>query len=281
DWSQERFEYIKEKLTYFLLQVGFRKQKVFFVPTSGFTGENLLRRKNPALSSWYSGPTLIEQIDAFETPHRTLDKPFRMSIVDLFKGGIGAGGGSVSVSGRIEAGSVQIGDQLVVMPINEVGTVKALEIGEEPAKWAAAGDNILMSLAGLDILHLSTGNIVCDVNKPITVTSYFRAQIVTFDIHIPLTIGVPVILHHQSLTEPATITKLTAILNKNTGEIIKKNPRALTKNVTATVEIKVKRPICIETFQDSKELGRFMLRAGSTTVAAGIGGFILLCWIVP
>ncbi|TPX66955.1 hypothetical protein SpCBS45565_g04109 [Spizellomyces sp. 'palustris'] len=271
DWSKTRFDEISEKLSHFLSQVGFRKQKVTFIPTSGYTGENLVKRASDKLKAWYSGSTLVEQIDAFEAPQRAVDKPFRLSIADYFKGGIGAGGGgAVSVSGRIEAGSVQVGEVVLVMPINEYGTVRALEVSEEAVKWAAAGDSVLMSLTGVEIAHINVGSILCDPSAPVAVTSHFRAQIVTFDIQIPLTIGVPVVLHHQSLTEQSTITKLSALLNKSTGETIKKNPRALPKNVTAVVEIKTSRPVCLETFKDSKELGRFMLRAGPVTVAAGI-----------
>jgi len=64
---------------------------------------------------------------------------------------------------------------------------------------------------------------------------------------------------------------LIATIDKGTGEIIKKNPRHLGKNTTATVEIKLNgRAIPLETFKDSKELGRVMLRKGGETVAAGI-----------
>lgn len=67
------------------------------------------------------------------------------------------------------------------------------------------------------------------------------------------------------------MSKLVSIVNKSSGEVIKKNPRFLTKNVTAIVEIKIKtRAVCLEAFKDSKELGRFMLRLGGNTVAAGI-----------
>jgi len=50
----------------------------------------------------------------------------RLSITDLFKGGIGGKGGSgyVSVSGKIEAGSMQIGESVLLMPANEVGIIK-------------------------------------------------------------------------------------------------------------------------------------------------------------
>lgn len=46
--------------------------------------------------------------------------------------------------------------------------------------------------------------------------------------------------------------------------------RCLTKNTSAIVEIEVNKPICIELFKDFKALGRFMLRYGGATIAAGL-----------
>ncbi len=46
--------------------------------------------------------------------------------------------------------------------------------------------------------------------------------------------------------------------------------RCLTKNSSAIVDIELSRPLCVELYQDSKELGRFMLRFAGNTIAAGI-----------
>ena len=40
--------------------------------------------------------------------------------------------------------------------------------------------------------------------------------------------------------------------------------------VCAQVEITTESPVCVETYAESKELGRFMLRAGGKTIAAGM-----------
>ncbi len=46
--------------------------------------------------------------------------------------------------------------------------------------------------------------------------------------------------------------------------------RCLTKNCTAVIQIRLSRPMCLELYQESKDLGRFMLRSGGNTIAAGI-----------
>lgn len=48
------------------------------------------------------------------------------------------------------------------------------------------------------------------------------------------------------------------------------SPRCLTKNSNAEVVIHTYKPVCVELYKDYKDLGRFMLRYGSETIAAGI-----------
>ncbi|KAI8877204.1 hypothetical protein K501DRAFT_298387 [Backusella circina FSU 941] len=271
DWSEARFKEIVSKLGQYLVQVGFRKSSLKFIPVSGLTGENLVTKSQIPELSWYKqGPSLMEQIDLFEPPTRLLDKPLRMRVTDFFKGGIGSSGG-VSVAGNIESGTIQLGEKVLVVPGNEVGTVKTLQANEVSSQWAAAGDSVVMTLANLDIMKLSNGCIICSGINPVPVTSLFEAQIVVFDIRIPITPGYPIVLHHGSLDEPASIVKLNQILDKSTGQVIKKNPKALTKGMTAKIQIKLAHhAIPLETFKDNKQLGRIMLRKGGETVAAGV-----------
>ena len=63
---------------------------------------------------------------------------------------------------------------------------------------------------------------------------------------------------------------MIASLDKSNGEVIRKFPRCLTKNSSGIVDIQLNRAICLELYQDYKELGRFMLRSKGATIAAGI-----------
>ncbi|CAG8580917.1 7997_t:CDS:10, partial [Dentiscutata heterogama] len=152
EWSKARYDEIVEKLGAFLSQAGFRKDKIAYIPCSGLIGENIIRR-SPGILNWYSGETLVQQIDKFEPPTRLLEKPFRLSVSDFFKGGIGNIAG-VTVAGRIESGTIQVGEEIIVIPGGESGVVKSLIVNEESSKWAAAGDSVMLTLTDLDILQL-------------------------------------------------------------------------------------------------------------------------------
>eukprot|EP01135_Chromosphaera_perkinsii_P004444 Nk52_evm22s281 gene=Nk52_evmTU22s281 len=269
NWSQPRFEDIVSSLKPFLKQIGFKSKNVSFIPCSGLTGVNLVKNEEAELKKWYTGKTLIEQIDCFEEPVRNVDLPFRFSVGDIYKGPTGG----LWVSGKTESGHIQIGDNVAIMPTKanpEFGTVKNIEMRNEPVDWVASGDSASLQLVGVDPACINTGYILCAPENPIPVAIKIRARVIVFDIDIPLTKGNPVVFHTQCLDEPAIVSKLVSLLNKTTGEVIKDRPRALPSGCTAIVEIKLHRLVCLELYQDNKTLGRFMLRAGSQTVAAGI-----------
>uniref|UniRef100_A0A8C9SNB0 HBS1-like protein n=1 Tax=Scleropages formosus TaxID=113540 RepID=A0A8C9SNB0_SCLFO len=220
-WQQERFQEILSKLGHFLKQAGFKDSDVSYIPTSGLSGENLSARSTvPELTAWYKGPCLLEQIDAFKPPQRSVEKAFRLCVSDVFKG---------------------------------------IALHEEPIDWAAAGDHVSLTVTGMDIIKINVGCVFCDPKEPIRSCSRFRARILLFNIELPVTQGFPVLLHYQTVSEPATIRKLVSVLHKSSGEVIKKKPKCLSKGQNAIVEIQTQRPVALELYKDFKELGRFML----------------------
>ncbi|XP_072912425.1 HBS1-like protein isoform X1 [Hemitrygon akajei] len=266
-WQPERFKEISIKLGHFLKQAGFKDSDVAYVPTAGLTGENLTARSQVAeLRAWYNGPCLLEQIDSFKSPQRPVEKPFRLCVSDVFKDQ----GSGFNVAGKIEAGYVQTGDRVLVVPPNETCTVKGITLHEEPLDWAAAGDHVILTVTGVDIIKINVGCIFCDPKAPIKTCTRFRARVLIFNIDIPVTQGLPVLLHYQTLSEPCTIRRLVSVLHKSSGEVLKKKPKCLTKGQNALIELQAQRPVSLELYKDFKELGRFMLRYGGSTIAAGV-----------
>jgi len=139
-----------------------------------------------------------------------------------------------------------------------------------PQPIGLAGDFISVSLAGYDAQTIYSGCVLCDILLPIPVTSVLEARVVVFNVDFPIVRGHQVVLHYQSSSESATVSRLLAELNKSTGEVIKKNPRIIKKNTHALIKINLSRPICVEVYSDIRQLGRVMLRSAGTTIAAGL-----------
>ncbi|OCF36633.1 elongation factor 1 alpha-like protein [Kwoniella heveanensis BCC8398] len=281
-WSQDRYDDIVDALKPFLVSAGFSAAKTTFMPLAAMEGINVLENNAEELKAWYDGPTLIDALaDKVEVPARPYDSPLRIPLSNVFKGQTAVASG-VAVSGRLCSGVVQVGDRLRAVPGDEVATVRTIEVDDDSAPYAVAGQNVTLYLSGIDAIHLSIGTVLCPTSLPVPLVNKFTAQILVFDLSSPIITGTAVELFHHSMNLPATISRLVSISEK--GLVVKKNPRVLQKGTTATVELTLrpnngngssnstssKAPsIPLETTADNKEMGRVLIRRGGETIAAG------------
>eukprot|EP00096_Caligus_rogercresseyi_P016218 TRINITY_DN879_c0_g1_i2.p1 TRINITY_DN879_c0_g1~~TRINITY_DN879_c0_g1_i2.p1 ORF type:complete len:442 (+),score=83.67 TRINITY_DN879_c0_g1_i2:267-1592(+) len=261
-WSETRFLDIKAKMESFLRGIGYKKSEVSYVPVSGLSGENILKSPD-ALSLWkIPYGTLIEAIEGIGAPLRLFEKPFRLSINDVFKAEQSSG---ISLSGRVESGYVLKDDRVLLNPSSELGTVKNIScVGP-----AFAGDSVILNVVGLSDT-VAPGGVLSDPRVPLKVSKRFRGRIVVFDASSPLIKGSPVVLHMGPVSTSAVLSKLISLIDKATGAPLKKNPRVLPQNSNALVEIRSEVPLCLELYSEIRDLGRFLLRSGGRTLAAGL-----------
>lgn len=257
DWSKDRFEEIEQQVSAFLTVAGFQPKNISFIPCSGLTGDNIVRRATDPRVSWYNGPILIEQLETSESIFRALGKPLRLTIGDIFRGGVQ---NPLSISGRLEAGSVQIGDKLLTVPSGETAYVKGIEVDQEPSDWAVAGQNAILHLTDIDSIHLKSGDVICPPSAPIKSITTFTTKILAFEHITPMHVDV----HRGRLHAPGRITQLIAVLDKGSGAVVKKKPRLVQPGSVARVVVEMEVAVPLEA------PGRVVLRAGGETVAAGL-----------
>lgn len=89
-------------------------------------------------------------------PERSIDKPFRMSISDIYKGTTSG----LCVYGRVETGVLRANDKILVCPLKEQATVKNITI-DDVARSSFAGDHVAVTLSGVDVSNISVGCILC------------------------------------------------------------------------------------------------------------------------
>jgi elongation factor 1 alpha-like protein len=259
DWSKERFEEIQTQMQEFLKSVGFQAKNISFVPCSGLEGANILNRSKDSQASWYSGRTLVEELDNSEPTTWAIDNPLRLAISDIFRGGIQ---NPLSVSGRIEAGNTQIGDAIIIMPSGENAQVKGIEVDQETRDWVVAGQNVIIHLAGVDPSQsdLKIGDVLCSSKSPIANISKFKAKILAFEPLTPMDVDI----HRGRLHVSGVITSLLATLDKSTGEVVKKKPKMVQPGSWVRCEVTLKNPVPLEA------PARVVFRFNGQTLAAGV-----------
>ncbi|CAH8871681.1 unnamed protein product [Trichobilharzia szidati] len=301
DWCQSRYDEIQSQVSGFLKSMNF--SGMVFCPVSGLIGANLVPQdttscKNASESSsklfqWYSGPCLLDLIDSIPSPERTVDGPFRFVVSDIFKP---AGSSIPAVAGRVVSGAVSAGvnlptSRVICLPSDVRACVKSIrslcnsrsgptdtaegDLGgkllDQVVKFAFAGDQVALMLADIDPFQaLIPGDLITDPDNPIPPATCILAKLLVFTIRQPITRGYPVIYYYNCTSVAANITKLKSMTHKeNKMEKTVKKPRCLLGNCTADVVLTFERPICIETYEKCKALGRFMLRVGGESIAGG------------
>lgn len=270
-YDQIRYDDIVAAVRPFLLHIGFNEAKLTYVPCGAAVGENLQRRSEEAgLSMWYDGPTLVEALDKLEPPQRQLDAPLRMPVTNVFRAGQTAISSGIGVSGRLIAGVLSVGDRLSVIPGDESGVVKAIDVDGESAPWAVAGSSVTVFLTGIEMNFINIGSVICPPTALVPMVSSFIAQILVFEPTMPMLAGTALELFHHSSNLSVTLSELIATLDLKTGAILKQKPRVLSRGVTAKVRVTLAQPTPLEPFAVSRDMGRVLLRMHGETVAAGI-----------
>ncbi|PUU73977.1 hypothetical protein B9Z19DRAFT_494204 [Tuber borchii] len=258
NWNHDRYIEITQQMSHFLSNAGFSSDSTSFVPCSGLTGANIVHDARDKMP-WYNGPTLIQTLESSKPQSRGISSPLRITINDVFRGGIQ---NPVSISGRIEAGSLQVADTLLTLPSKESATVKGIEINEQSSEWAVAGHNVTLHLSGIDIIHLKPGDVMCSPESPIVPLSCFDLKILSLETITPMLVGI----HRGRLNASGRVVSLLESIDKTTGKTLKKKPRHVSPGVIARIKVEVTLGAGIPVEKGNK----LVLRLGGKTVAAGI-----------
>ncbi|MBW0461165.1 hypothetical protein O181_000880 [Austropuccinia psidii MF-1] len=264
-WDQSRYDEIVNKLTPFLKLSGFNPSKdITFVPVSGYTGGNIKDRISKDKCSWYDGPSLLELLDTTQLGDRKYNAPLMMPISEKYKD-MGA-----VVVGKLESGKVIKGQSVLVMPNKSVAEVSAIynEMEDEVPR-ALCGDNVRIRLKGVEDEDILCGFVLTDLHKPIRTVTRFEAQLAILDSKNIICAGYGAVMHVHTLAEECTLSALLHYYDKKSGKKSRRPPQFAKKGMKVVALLETTAPICVETFKDYPQLGRFTLRDEGKTIAIG------------
>jgi len=122
DFSREIFESIRAEYTDFLKKIGI--VPAYVLPVSGFYGDNIAV-KSPNMP-WFSGMTILETLDSFKSEGEQGHRDLRMPVQDVYKF-TRDGDDRRIVAGTIEAGSINVGDDVMFFPSGKKSRIKSIE----------------------------------------------------------------------------------------------------------------------------------------------------------
>jgi bifunctional enzyme CysN/CysC len=159
-FQQRAFEAIVEEYGAFLDRIGLRP--ACFIPTSGRDGENIALRSSAM--PWYTGPTVLEALDAFEAGRPAVDGPFRMPVQDVYKF-TAQGDDRRIVAGTVETGLLRTGDEITFYPSGKRGRVRSIEgFNVPPQTEVRAGQATGLTLT--EQIYVARGEVVARAGDP-------------------------------------------------------------------------------------------------------------------
>lgn len=205
---------------------------------------------------------LMNALDTYiPTPQREEDKPFLMSIEDVFSI---KGRGTVG-TGRVERGKCKIGDEVEVVGLMKAPrktVVTGVEMFNKTLEFAMAGDNVGVLLRGLERTDLERGQVLA---KPGSITPHtkFEANVYVLSKeeggrHTPFFAGYRPQFYFRTTDVTGSVVELIGQDN-NKAEMCMPGD-----NIKMKVELIPESPIAMD------EGLRFAIREGGKTVGSGV-----------
>lgn len=271
NWNKKRYDEIISALSDYLVnELGFKENDITYLPTSGFTGDNLIKPINSKNAEWYTGPTLIDIIDALPPPTRTINSPVRFIINDVTKNPVNGLQG-LNLYGKLDSGIITVNTEYILLPSGNKEKIKTIAVNKNKVNYILPGQQaeILLSINKNEKeIIVNPGNILSSIKYPVPCINKFKAHIKTYNIKAPLTLGQKMLLYLQGQRVQIVIKKIERIFNEG-NKVSRNNTKFIPKDFYADVIIHSDDIICAELFKLNKKLATFALRTNSVTQAMG------------
>jgi peptide chain release factor subunit 3 len=226
-WSKTRWDEIQTGLKPFLNATGYRDEDLLWVPISGLSGDNIKERTDKC--NWYKGPSLIELLDEVKLEPRFPNGPLRIPILDKMKDK------DPIIHGKVENGTVKLGDKLALMPYGHPAQVLGLLDGKGQAvKYATPGENVQIRLNIADEEGVKRGDVLCLRDQMMPVTTLFEAEVDVLDLldYKPiLSKGYNCIMHIHTYNDEIVVQEIIKSEERNDkGEVTIKQKPSFTRS---------------------------------------------------
>ena len=235
--------------------------EAIFVPVSALAGDNVVR--STSSMPWYTGPSLLELLEALPPSRDTRSAPFRFPVQRVLRPSHNFRG----FAGQIASGTVRPGDTITVLPSGRSAQVERIVTFDGDLAEAFAPLSVTLVLNHQ--LDISRGDLIASANATPSVTRHIGASLVWMD-QRPLALKRRYLLKHTSHTVPVFVTSIAH--RTNIGTLAHEAADSLEMNVIGSVSIELLRPIALDLYAENRATGAFILidAATNSTVAAGM-----------
>ena len=274
DYDEAVFAAIAKEFTGLTRALGYADEAVAAIPVSALHGDNVVEPS--ANTPWYSGPTLLGHLESVPVAGPEIDAPFRMPVQYVIRPRQADADGDLhdyrGYAGRVAAGVVAPGDEVVVLPSGHRTRVRAVENADGPLEAAGAGRSVTVLLT--DDVDVSRGDMLAAASAPPRVTDQLETTLCWLADN-PLRPGARLLLKHGTRTTPVIVGAISDRLDTDTYTF-EPSPAELPINEIAHVALRTADPLPVDDYAAIRATGSFILidpPTGNTLAAGMVGAF--------
>ncbi|MCT4595277.1 MAG: GTP-binding protein [Anaeromicrobium sp.] len=235
-----------------------------FIPVSGMMGDNIAI--NSTNMNWHKGETVLETLDSFKAEEKPINKPFRMPIQDVYKFTKNNDNRRI-LAGRILAGQLSIGDEVVFYPSGKKSKVKKIEsFNKENQKTVSTGYSVGFTLE--EQIFIKRGEIATlykELNPKVTT----RIKVNLFWLgKEPMEMGKKYSLKLGTAKVGVKIEQLNKIIDASNLESIRKDK--IEKHDVAECVLKLDKAVAFDLAHEIVETSRFVIVDNYSIAGGGI-----------
>ena len=263
-YPERRFCEIEKDYRKFLLDLGLEARA--FIPASAKEGENVARASMKM--KWYCRASVLEGLDLLEPQSPDTDLPLRFCVQDVYRFD-----GRRVIAGRIETGTLRVGDQLVFSPANKSSVVATIERWNAPASGTGvAGDSIGITLS--EQIFVERGYVASHENETPIETNRFHADLFWM-VREPLRVGHFYNLRLATQDVKCQVVSIEQVTDSSTLETKSDGREQMERNEIGRLTIQTRGPLVIDNHERIPNLGRFVIAddgkiCGGGTIFGGV-----------
>jgi bifunctional enzyme CysN/CysC len=261
DYSQARFDAIEREYRRWLQTIGLVPQ--VFIPIAARQGDNLAG-PSPRMP-WWQGPNVIQALDQFKPTQPPIHQPLRFPIQDVYRFD-----DRRILAGRVESGTLRVGDRLLFCPQNKVSTVRSIERwSAAPASTATAGESVGVTLT--EQIFVERGAVAALESEPPYELTRFKARLFWLGKNA-FRKGRSYKLKLATQEVECQIDSIERVIDASTLEKVSReeNEIFVGRHEVAELQLRTKRPIAFDAHSEIIATGRFVIVDGFDVCGGGI-----------
>ena len=265
DWSQDRFEEIKDEFRQFATKLDIAD--LTFIPVSALHGDNVVTRSPN--SPWYEGASLLHHL---EEVHIASDRNLidvRFPVQYVIRPHSGDWHDYRGYAGTVAGGVIKAGDEVMVLPSGFTSTVAAVETADGPVDEAFGPMAVTVRLT--DEIDVSRGDMICRPHNHPTVGQDIDAMVCWMSETGSIAEGNKLVIKHTTRTARALVKGVQYRLDINSLHR-DDSAHTLSLNEIGRIRLRTTVPLFYDEYRRNRTTGSFILidEATNNTVAAGM-----------